>query len=143
MLPLTTSSFNDVDPSAWYAPAVEWAFNQGIVMGIGEDNFAPNAPITREQMAVMLYRYMNINNIELPPSSNNIITANNNDVATSNNDITTAFADQDNISYWAIDAVVALQAAGIITGRPNNNFDPLDIVIRAEVAAVFVRVVGE
>ena len=119
----TNASFDDVNPSAWYAAAIGWAFTQGIAIGIGENNFAPNAPITREQMAVMLHRFVRLKDMELQTTSN----------------ITINFADQHHISYWATEAVNALQAAGIIEGRLGNSFDPLSTATRAEAAAVFVR----
>ena len=120
-----TASFNDVSLSAWYFAAVEWAASQGIVQGVGNDNFASNAPITREQMAAMLYRYIQIRGIEIPANQ------------------TIIFADHDAISYWAVNAVEIIQAAGIITGRPNGNFDPLTTATRAEVATIFARFLGE
>ncbi|MCL2397249.1 MAG: S-layer homology domain-containing protein, partial [Defluviitaleaceae bacterium] len=81
------------------------------------------APITREQMAVMLHRFVRLKDMELQTTSN----------------ITINFADQHHISYWATEAVNALQAAGIIEGRLGNSFDPLSTATRAEAAAVFVR----
>ena len=114
-------TFNDLPSSAGHFAAVEWAAGQGIVQGVGNDNFAPNASITMEQMATMLYRYIQIRGIEIPASQTN------------------TFADFDAISYWAVDAVEAIQAAGIITGRPNGNFDPRTTAIRAEVTAIFAR----
>jgi hypothetical protein len=116
-----TPSFNDVSPGSWYFAAVEWAESLGIVQGIGEDNFAPNAPITREQIAVMLYRYVQIMDVELPHGT------------------IAAFADHANISSWATEAVEAIQAAGIVSGRPDGTFDPQATATRAEVAAIFVR----
>ena len=50
-------SFDDVADGAWYAEAVRWAASEGIVTGVSESEFAPNANITREQMAAILYRY--------------------------------------------------------------------------------------
>jgi len=120
----TTPTFDDVSPNAWYFAAVQWAYKQGFVLGVGENNFDPNAPVTREQIAVMLYRYINESNIEL--SLNETIT----------------FTDQDQISYWAYDAVAFINAAGIIEGRPDGNFDPLAMATRAEVATVFVRLIS-
>ncbi|MBP3412464.1 MAG: leucine-rich repeat protein [Oscillospiraceae bacterium] len=52
-----SSPFFDVEPNAWYANAVSWAANQGIVDGVGHGLFKPNGKITREQMATVLYRY--------------------------------------------------------------------------------------
>ena len=121
------SVFYDVQSGAWYFAAVQWAYAEGITLGIGEGNFAPNAPITREQMALMIYRYAYHRDIELPA-----------DLAAT----LAPFADYALVSYWAIDAVEAMQAAGIITGRPDNTFAPLATATRAEVAAVFVRLLG-
>ena len=49
-------SFTDTDNSAWYAPAVLWAQQQGVVNGVGNGLFGTNSPVTQEQMATMLYR---------------------------------------------------------------------------------------
>jgi hypothetical protein len=102
--------------------AVEWAADMGIVTGIGNNMFAPNANVTREQMAVMLYNYINFKGISLPV-----------------NNIPAAFADEGEISSWAINAVKSIQAAGIISGRPGNLFDPQATATRAEVATIFAR----
>lgn len=53
----STTSFEDVDENKYYAPAVYWASSNGIVEGVGEGIFAPDRVITREQLAVMIYRY--------------------------------------------------------------------------------------
>ena len=52
------SCFTDVDPDAWYGPSVEWAAGQQIVSGVGNNRFAPDEPIPREQLAVMLMKYV-------------------------------------------------------------------------------------
>jgi len=117
----TTSSFNDVGANAWYFGAVEWAVQMGIVEGVGNGNFEPSTPITREQMTVMLYRYANIMGIELSQGAEIV------------------FTDKNTISDWAVSGVNAIQRAGIITGRPDGNFDPQETATRAEVAALFVR----
>ena len=49
--------FADVEPGQWYTEAVSWAREKGIVTGVGEDRFAPMSPVTREQLATILYRY--------------------------------------------------------------------------------------
>jgi len=114
-------SFDDVSQSGWYFAAVEWATELGVVQGIGGNNFAPNASITREQIAVMLYRYVSMMDIELQVSEG------------------TVFIDQASVSDWAVDAVRAIQAAGIVTGRPDGSFDPQATATRAEVATIFAR----
>jgi hypothetical protein len=118
---VSASTFGDVAVDQWYFPAVQWAANEGIIFGVGEGNFAPNDPITREQMAVMLYRYAAMVDIALPTQA------------------TSPFVDQTVISNWAMDSVHVIQAAGIIRGRDDGNFDPRATAIRAEVAAIFAR----
>lgn len=49
--------YGDVSTDTWYTEAVRWAAGQGIVSGYGDGTFGPNDPITREQLAVMLWRY--------------------------------------------------------------------------------------
>ena len=49
--------FSDVEEGDWYAAAVAWAAENGLVSGVGGDRFAPNDALTREQMALILYRY--------------------------------------------------------------------------------------
>jgi uncharacterized membrane protein len=117
----TTSRFTDVAVDMWYAPAVEWAARVGIVNGVGDNRFAPETSITREQMAVMLVNYVNYKGYTLPAEQ------------------TTTFSDEASISSWARDAVKMIQAAGIINGRPGNLYDPKATATRAEVATIFAR----
>ena len=72
-------------------------------------------------MAVMLHNYIVFRGIELP------------------NGATGIFTDQAEISYWAIEGVLAIQAAGIITGYPDGSFQPQGTATRAEVATIFAR----
>lgn len=116
------ANFNDVAPNAWYANAVNWASSLGIVSGVGNNNFAPSDNITREQMAVMLFRFIEIMEIEIPLSQAN-----------------TTFTDQQSISPWAVGAVQLMQTAGILSGHPNGSFAPQDTATRAEVATMFAR----
>ena len=113
--------FADTSPAAWYFGAVDRAAEQGLAHGIGSGNFEPGRAITREEMAVMLYNYAVSRNIIFPQST------------------TTAFADQAAISDWAVDAVSAIQEAGIIVGRPDGSFAPRATATRAEVATIFAR----
>ncbi|MCL2574069.1 MAG: S-layer homology domain-containing protein [Defluviitaleaceae bacterium] len=114
-------TFNDVQSDSWYFAAVEWAASLGIVIGIGDGNFGPNQATTREQIATMMYRYVQVMDITLPQGES--IT----------------FTDQAEISPWATQAVEAIQVADIIFGRPEGSFDPQATATRAEVAAMFVR----
>ena len=119
----TNSRFNDVADGQWYAAAVEWAAASGIVNGISPDLFDPDAPVTREQMLVILYNYLTYKGYEIPPSQ------------------APSFTDESEISPWALEAVKALQGIGVVTGKGNNIFDPKGIASRAEVAATLVRLI--
>jgi len=112
-------TFADVHPAAWYFAAVEWAAGQGLVSGVGNGNFAPSDPITREQMVVLINLLLEARGVELATTETN------------------AFVDHADISYWAVGAVNAIQAAGLITGHPDGRFAPRDTATRAEVAVVF------
>jgi hypothetical protein len=120
----TTSRFTDVAVGIWYAPAVEWAASVGLVSGYGNGRFGPEDNITREQMAALLANYLRYKGYTLPAGQ------------------TTAFNDDASISSWARDGVKMIQAAGIISGKPGNIFDPQGTAIRAEVATIFARFIS-
>ena len=121
----TEPIFTDVSPTDWFAPAVTWANSQGIVQGMGNNTFAGDANITREQLAVMVVRFSEIFGINLPQTNSSV-----------------NFVDAASVSYWATDAVGSIQTAGIIVGRPNGNFDPQENITRAEVAAIITRLIN-
>ncbi|MEK5465380.1 sugar-binding protein [Paenibacillus sp. FSL R7-0210] len=117
----TNSRFSDVMDGQWYTAAVEWAAESGIVNGINADLFEPNSPVTREQMLVMLYNYMKYKGYEIPESQSK------------------SFADESQISSWALKAVQAQQGIGIVSGKPGNFFAPQANATRAEVATIFIK----
>ena len=118
-----TSRFTDVDDTAWYMAAVEWAADKGIVNGVGDGQFNPEANVTREQMAVMLSNYIRYKQYVLPTVT------------------MAAFTDESSISSWAFESVKMIQASGIVSGRPGNIYDPSGMATRAEVATIFARFV--
>jgi len=118
-----TSRFSDVAVGVWYAAAVEWAADKGIVTGTGNGRFSPDAAITREQMAVMLYNYIKYKGYIVPSSA------------------AAAFADEERISPWALESVKAIQNMGIVSGKQGNRYDPKTTATRAEVATIFTRLV--
>ncbi|MDO4710931.1 MAG: S-layer homology domain-containing protein, partial [Peptostreptococcaceae bacterium] len=122
----TAAKFKDVKASDWYYTSIAWASKNRIAAGDG-DNFHPNRPITREEMATMLSSYMRYN------------TA----IKLQNKAETKAFADQDKISGWAKGSVQAMQAAGIIGGRSNDLFEPKAHATRAETMEMLYRLLGE
>ena len=115
-------SFDDVDTAQWYAPYIKWAAEMGIVSGVGNNNYAPDADISRQDLAVILYRYAEVMGITLPET-----------------ETAADFADGSDIAGYATAAVAAMQKAGIISGKPGNVFDPQGIATRAEVAAMLHR----
>lgn len=114
------SAFSDVAASDADAAYIAWASENGIVNGKSEGIFAPDASITREEMATMIYRYMNFKGYVAAGQAQ-------------------AFADAGSISAWATDAVSAVQAAGIINGKGDNKFDPKNTATRAEYAVILVK----
>lgn len=108
------ASFTDVEPGAYYANAVAWAQNQNIVSGV-DGKFSPNAAITREQLAVILYRAKN---------------------QRADGQGLTGFADAEKVSAWAADAVSWAVQNGVITGKTGGVLDPAGLVTRAEAAQI-------
>ncbi len=108
-----SSGFSDVKDSDWFAPYVAWAKSAGIAGG-SNGKFMPNAPVSRQDIAVMISRYAEYMSIYLPYGTG----AN--------------FADSAKIAAYASNAVSSMQAAGIIGGKNGNLFDPLANATRAE-----------
>ena len=119
----TSDAFSDVQAGAWYAPAVAWAVEKGIAAGTGSGRFDPDAEITRQDMAVMLMRYVeNAAKTTLPE-----------------NVAPVTFADNGDIAAYAAQAVAAMQRAGIISGIAAGSgyrFAPKDKANRAQAAAM-------
>ncbi|ATW25590.1 S-layer homology domain-containing protein [Candidatus Formimonas warabiya] len=113
----STSSFGDVAANAWFASYVAWAGEAGVSQG-ADGKFNPNAPITRQEMAAMIARFVEDVAGATLPSVNEAVT----------------FADNGRIAGYAADAVAMMQKAGIINGKGSNQFAPLDNATRAEAA---------
>lgn len=120
--------FDDVSDKAYYSESIAWASVNGIVNGIGNGKFAPEALMTREEMAVMIRNYINVQyrDVHLNTELANISAIE-------------TFADNDNISSWAKGAVYSLAEMGLLNGKGNGNFAPQDKVTRAEAATILVR----
>ena len=116
-------AFNDVESGSYYENAVAWANENGIVSGISEEFFAPNEPITREQMATIIYRYAAFKEYDITTSSN------------------TSYTDNDDISDYAKDAVIWSAEKSVMTGNTDGSFAPKANTTRAQVASVFMRMV--
>lgn len=116
-------AFTDVESGSYYENAVAWTNENGIVSGISEDCFAPNEPITREQMAAIIYRYAAFKGYDITTSSN------------------TSYTDNDNISDYAKDAVIWEAEKYVMTGNTDGSFAPKANTTRAQTASVFMRMV--
>lgn len=123
--------YADVNADIWYAPYINWATRHGITSGTGAGTFSPDAPITREQMAVFLVRFANCYGYVFEPIRE---------------DVPPYFDDEETIAGYAIDAVEMMRECGLISGRSNGvggfNFDPRALATRAECAAVFHRMMS-
>ena len=117
------NSFGDITGGEWYGPAVLWAAEAGVVTGYLDGNFGPADLITREQMAVMMYRYAKYLDRNVDARA---------DVHT--------FKDGADVSSYAKDAMSWVVGEGIITGKENGTkIDPLGNTARAEAAAIIQR----
>ena len=106
-------SFSDVPSGVWYASAVRWMAAQGIAGGYGDGRFGPDDSITREQLAVMLWRYFG------------------SPAATAQ---TLQFSDAAQASGWAVDALLWASEKGVLKGKGGNVLDPKGLTTRAEAA---------
>ena len=112
------SGFADVAADAYYADAVSWATEQGIVTGTSQTAFSPDESVTREQMAALLYRYAG------EPSAAEDLSA---------------YADADSVSAYASDAMAWCVENGVLNGTDGSRLEPAASATRAEVAAVLQR----
>lgn len=111
------TSFSDVPADAWFASYVAWGVESGVVSGTDAAHFAPEEPVSRQDICVMLWRYAQHAGRTL-------------------DEVTEApvFLDQTEIADYAAEAVETLCRAGIVSGREDNRFAPEDSATRAETA---------
>lgn len=117
-----TCPLSDVDSTAWYADAVTWAYNAGVVSGYEDGTFRPGRAITRQEMAVMFYGMLF--------GTDSILAEDDIKLALG------AFKDGDTVASWAREAVAVCYISGIMVGD-NGSFKPTDLLSRAQLAQVF------
>ena len=115
--------FADVDPAAWYGEAVRWASSLRIASGYGDGRFGPDDPITREQLAVMLYQYAWNMGYDL----------------TGGGMALQEFADYEAISPYALEALDWAVNAGIISGTGDSTLSPQGRATRAQAAQILMN----
>ncbi|WP_073165415.1 S-layer homology domain-containing protein [Desulfofundulus australicus] len=120
--------FNDVPQDAWYCGMVGAAAKAGLVRGTGEHSFAPNEPITRQQMAVMMARLMAREGQDMGIGEAGAAR------------ILAGFEDAASISPWARNSVALVIREGIMKGRTVTQFVPAGHTTRAEATVVLCRV---
>lgn len=118
----STTVFDDVVVNSWYGKAVIWATENGIVKGTSTTTFSPTDPVTREQIATILYRYTAYKGYPVTAGQS-----------------VSAFADANTISAFAQDAMQWAVAAGLMQGRSGNLLAPIATASRVEVATVLMR----
>ena len=116
--------FTDVDGDAYYAAAVRWAASVGIVNGTGDATYRPDAPVTREQLAAILYRYAVYKGY---------------DVSIGEDADLLRYADAAELSAYAIPAMQWACGAGIVNGTSASTLSPQGGATRAQVAAMLMR----
>ena len=117
-----SSDFTDVAAGKWFAKAVAWAAANGIVNGYGSGLFGPNDPVTREQLAAILYRYAVYGGMTAVTLEENL----------------GSFADTAQLSAYAIQAMNWAVGQGLINGS-GSNLVPKAQATRAQVAAIIHR----
>lgn len=121
------NKFGDVNADEWYGAAVAWASENGIVNGVSENEFAPNDNLTREQMAAIIYRY---------------IMFKGGDTSVGENADINSYADAENISDYAVEAMRYAVASGLMKGDSETTLNPSGTATRAETATIIMRLFG-
>lgn len=117
-------AFADIREKDWYASSVGWAYAEGLVSGAGNNLFAPDRNVTREEMAVIISKFAKKLGYVLPEVNKAKV-----------------FKDAASITGYAGEAVAAVQRAGIMDGRPNGLFAPKSGATREETTVVITKLI--
>ena len=120
--PAAGTAFTDVSTGQWYTDAVAWASTNNIVSGYGNGKFDPDDSITREQMAVILYRYAQYKEYDTTITGSAAV-----------------FSDGEQVSAYAVDAVNWAIGVGLLQGVGNNMLSPISGATRAQAATILMR----
>lgn len=120
----TAANFSDVQADVWYAEAVGWAAANKVVTGYADGTFRPNAAVTREQAAAILYRYAQSKGIDVSVGENTNILS---------------YVDVQQASEYAIPALQWAVGAGVLNGKNGGRLAPTGTATRAEIAAIMQR----
>lgn len=112
------STFDDVSNGAWYAPAVTWAQANGIITGRNSSIFDPDSSISRQDLAVMLYRYYQYTAAGSLTGANDL----------------SGFTDSADVASYALEAMQWAVGNGIVNGMGDNTLNPTGTATRAQAA---------
>ena len=115
--------FADIPDGVWYAEAVGWAASVQLAAGYGDGRFGPDDPVTREQLAAILYRYIRMTGGGSGEAG----------------DFEPDFTDFDRVADWAYEAVCWMTMNGILQGTENHMLLPQETATRAQVATILMR----
>ena len=116
------TGFRDVKESHWYAPAVNWAVEQGVASGVGGSRFNPNTYMSREQLVTMLCNYSKVKGLLLGDDPAAL----------------DGFEDGGKTSSWAEESMRCAVRAGLVTGVGEGKLDPKGQSTRAQVARILM-----
>ena len=121
-----TDTFTDVPAGEWYAGYIGWGADTGVVNGYEDHTFKPNAPMSRQEMAAAMVRYIDYRGINLPRETG----------------APYVFTDDESIDEWAEDYIDVLRISGIVAGDQDVNYKPQNNISRAEAATIIQRLYG-
>ena len=116
------SAFSDVVDGQWYTDAVQWASENGIILGYGDGSFGTNNNIPREQAVTLLYRYSEVMGLDISGQAD-----------------LSKYSDASKISDWAQSGMRWAVGAGIVSGRSSTTLAPQGQITRAEVAQILLN----
>ena len=117
-----SAGYADVAFGAWYEDAVAWISSEGLMTGYSDTAFGPDDPVTREQLALILYNYADWAGYDVRGSVS-----------------LGSYIDADSASTWAVEALEWAIDAGLISGRGDGILAPAGTATRAEVAQIFMN----
>ena len=117
-------SFLDTVSGSWYSTGVSWGTSKSLIQGYGNGTFGVEDPVTREQMAAILYRYAQYKGLDVSVGEDTNILS---------------YTDAGQVSEWAIPAVQWAVGAGLMQGNDNGSLNPQGYATRAEVAALLMQ----
>lgn len=119
----TSLTFGDIKVSEWYTDAVKWAASHGHVKGFEDGTYKPNKLITRQEMAVILARFLEKHGIQMPETE----------------EIT--YKDIDGLLDWSKDSVIKMAKIGLIKGQTDGMYYPNSEFTRAELALLLDKII--